>query len=69
MRQNIQRTEQRQGNINELDTRTGSLAEQAHEFQRGSNKVMRKFRWKDARMWGWGILGVAILVIIIALSP
>ncbi|KAL9013509.1 MAG: hypothetical protein Q9173_001806 [Seirophora scorigena] len=68
MRQNIQRTEQRQGNINDLEHATDSLSEQAKNFQRGSNRVMREFRWKNVRTWGWIILGGAILIIIVALS-
>ncbi|KAL8651150.1 MAG: hypothetical protein Q9210_003418 [Variospora velana] len=68
MRQNIQRTEQRQGNLDHLEVQSGRVNESAQQFQRGTNKVMKKLRWKNVRMWGWVILGSAIVIIIIALG-
>lgn len=68
MRQNIQRTEERGGQIDNMEERARKLNYDAEQFKRGSNRVMRHLRWKNARMWGWIILGGAILAIIIALG-
>lgn len=69
MRQNIQRTEQRQGNIDQLGDATHRLQGSAHDFQRGTNRVRKQFWWKNLRMMGWIGLGAAIIVaILIALS-
>lgn len=68
MRQNIQRTEQRQGNLNNLEGTTDDLVLHSQQFKRGTNRVMKQFRWKNLRMWGWIFLGCAIIAIIIGLG-
>ncbi|KAL9018073.1 MAG: hypothetical protein Q9185_004606 [Variospora sp. 1 TL-2023] len=68
MRQNIQRTEQREGNLNHLEVQSGKLNESAQQFQRGTNKVRKRLWWKNARTLGWIFLGVAIAIIILALG-
>lgn len=68
MRQNIQRTEQRQGNIDELEDATTRLGANAAQFKRGTNRVYKKLWWKNVRLMGWIIFGVVIAIIIIALG-
>ncbi|KAI4130862.1 MAG: hypothetical protein LQ341_006421 [Variospora aurantia] len=68
MRQNIQRTEERQGNVDNIDHKTKGLSESAAQFQRGTNKVRKRLWWKNARTLGWIFLGVAIGIVILALG-
>ncbi|KAL8977433.1 MAG: hypothetical protein Q9177_006637, partial [Variospora cf. flavescens] len=68
MRQNIQRTEQRQGHVDHIKDQTDELSKSAQQFQRGTNKVRKRLWWKNARTLGWIFLGVAIGIVILALA-
>ncbi|KAI4178814.1 MAG: hypothetical protein L6R41_008196 [Letrouitia leprolyta] len=68
MRQNIQRTEERGGRIDNMVDQTEHLRNNADAFKRGSNRVHQQMKWKNIRMWLYIILGVIIVIIIIALA-
>ncbi|KAL8696610.1 MAG: hypothetical protein Q9224_002708 [Gallowayella concinna] len=68
MRQNIQRTEERGGRVADLDHQTRKLADSSADFKRGTNRVRKQLMWKNVRMWVWILVGIAVLIIIIALS-
>ncbi|KAL8679842.1 MAG: hypothetical protein Q9186_003908 [Xanthomendoza sp. 1 TL-2023] len=67
MRQNIQRTEERGGRVADLDHQTRKLADSSADFKRGTNRVRKQLMWKNVRMWVWILVGIAVLIIIIAL--
>lgn len=68
MRQNIQRTEERGGRIDNLNTKTNDLRENANRFKRGSNRVRKQLHWKNVRMGFYIALGIIVIIIVIALS-
>lgn len=68
MRQNIQRTEQRGENIDNMVDKTNGLEERAKQFRRGANRVRKYEMWKNVRMWVWIILGLAVIALIIGLG-
>lgn len=68
MRQNIQRTEQRQGHVDELDDRTKRLNISAEQFQRGTNRVRKQLWWKNLRLLGWLFLGLLLIGLIAGLG-
>ncbi|KAI4252124.1 MAG: hypothetical protein LQ352_004465 [Teloschistes flavicans] len=65
---NIQRTEERGTNIEELRDKSDILKDHSHQFQRGANRVMKQMKWKNMRMWMWIILGVVVFIVVIALA-
>lgn len=65
MRQNIQRTEQRGGQIDNMVDQTKDLEENASKFHRGTNRARKHFMWKNVRMSVYIILGIAVIIIII----
>ncbi|KAL8707452.1 MAG: hypothetical protein Q9225_007753 [Loekoesia sp. 1 TL-2023] len=68
MRQNIQRTEERGGRIDDMENQTRRMTEDAERFKRGSNRVHNQLRWKNFRMWIWIALGLIVVIVIIALA-
>ena len=68
MRQNILRTEERRGHINDIGAKTDDLKNQSNQFRRGANRVRKHLMWKNVQMWIWIFVGLAILIIAIALG-
>ena len=68
MRQNIQRTEQRGSNLNEMEHKTDRMGEAAKQFNRGANRMHKNLKWKNVRMWVYIILGIAVAALIIGLG-
>lgn len=69
MRQNIQRTEERGGHLANIEHQTDGLAESARKFNRGTNRKLKEYKWKDWRMTFWITLGaIAFIAIIIGIS-
>ncbi|KAL8993589.1 MAG: hypothetical protein Q9188_007289 [Gyalolechia gomerana] len=67
MRQNIQRTEERGGRIDQIEESTNKLQFRAQEFKRGSNKLRKRLHWKNVRMTIYIVLGLIVIAIIIGL--
>ncbi|KAL8883702.1 MAG: hypothetical protein Q9192_007036, partial [Flavoplaca navasiana] len=65
MRQNIQRTEQRGSNLDDMEHKTRGLEDSASRFKRGTNRVRKDFMWKNVRMWVLIILGIAVVIALI----
>lgn len=68
MRQNIQRTEERGGRLDDLEQQSERMNISAQNFKRGANRVHKQMMWKNVRMWIYIAIGVAIVIIIIALA-
>ena len=68
MRQNIQRTEERGGHLANIEQQTDGLAESARRFNRGTNRKLKEYKWKNVRMWVWLISGIAVAILIIVLG-
>ena len=68
MRQNIQRTEERGGRLDNVEAQTQGLALSADKFKRGTNRVRKDFWWKNVRFWVYIILGIAVAALIIGLG-
>ncbi|KAL9581533.1 MAG: hypothetical protein Q9212_003850 [Teloschistes hypoglaucus] len=68
MRQNIQRTEQRGDELNRMQNQTVGLADSARNFNRGTNRMMKRMQMKNIRMWIYIGIIVAIFVAIIVLA-
>ena len=65
MRQNIQRTEQRGSNLDDMENKTRNLEDSASRFKRGANRVRKDFWWKNVRMWVLIILGIAVVLALV----
>lgn len=65
MHDNIQKVRERGENLDHLQTKTDNLANQAHGFRRGANRVRKQMWWKDMKMRMCLIAGVIILLLII----
>ncbi|KAL9627361.1 MAG: hypothetical protein Q9204_006621, partial [Flavoplaca sp. TL-2023a] len=65
MRQNIQRTEERGGRLDNVEAQTEGLKNSAERFKRGANRVRKDFWWKNVRMWVLIILGIAVVIALI----
>ena len=68
MRQNIQRTEERGGRIDDIGIKARNVNDQSKQFKRGTNRVRKHLMWKNVQMWVWIFVGLAILIIAIALG-
>lgn len=69
MRQNIQRTEERGGHLDNIEYKAKRLQENADGFKRGANRKLKDLKWKNVRMWVWLTLGaIVIIAILIGLS-
>ncbi|KAL8888028.1 MAG: hypothetical protein Q9215_004480 [Flavoplaca cf. flavocitrina] len=65
MRQNIQRTEQRGSNLDDMEHKTDRMGEAAKQFNRGANRMHKNLKWKNVRMWVLIILGIAVVIALI----
>ena len=64
MRQNIQRTEERGGRIDNMENQTREMRERAEQFKRGTNRVHSQMRWKNYRWWALLALLFAVIIIV-----
>jgi vesicle-associated membrane protein 4 len=65
MRENINKVSQRGERLDALQDKTDNLAQSAHGFRRGANRVRKQMWWKDMKMRICIIVGIIILLIVI----
>ncbi|KAK5991122.1 Synaptobrevin-like protein [Cladobotryum mycophilum] len=65
MNENMRKVAQRGQNLDELRDKTDNLAESAHDFRRGANRVRKQMWWKDMKMRVCLVVGIIILLIVI----
>ncbi|KAH9819759.1 vesicle-associated membrane protein 4 [Teratosphaeria destructans] len=65
MNANIIKTSQRGENLDQLQTKTNALSDQATVFRRGANRVRKQMWWKDMKMRMCIIVGIVILLVVI----
>ncbi|KOS21083.1 Synaptobrevin -like protein 2 [Escovopsis weberi] len=65
MRKNIESVAQRGENLDRLQDKTNNLAESAHDFRRGANRVRKQMWWKDMKMRICLVVGIILLLVVI----
>jgi vesicle-associated membrane protein 4 len=67
MRENINKVSQRGERLDALQDKTDNLAQSAHGFRRGANRVRKQMWWKDMKMRMCLIAGIIILILVIVI--
>ncbi|KAK4102924.1 synaptobrevin [Parathielavia hyrcaniae] len=65
MRENIDNLARREHNLDQLQQKTGDLADTAGNFRRSANKVRKKMWWNEMKMRIWLAIGIVVLLAII----
>jgi len=65
MRENIDKTAQRGGKLDDLQNKTDDLAASSMGFRRGANRVRKQMWWKDMKMRMCLIVGIILLLVVI----
>ncbi|KAF8472573.1 synaptobrevin-domain-containing protein [Kalaharituber pfeilii] len=65
MRDNIKQVSDRGARLDSLQDKTDNLAQSAHSFRRGANRVRKQMWWKDMKMRMCIAIGIVILLVII----
>jgi len=65
MRDNINKTNDRGQNLNQLQDKTNDLSQSAQGFRRGANRVRKQMWWKDFRMKICIGVGIVVLLAVI----
>jgi len=67
MTDNVNKLAQRGERLDVLQDKTDNLAQSAHGFRRGANRVRKQMWWKDMKMRMCLIGGIIILILVIVI--